>query len=137
MNGPTLSKKLRSENKKYHSSIAVVLFVVFVTVTVSIFFIAIKGIFDKNDNTETQQGDVTQESTPEDNQENNETTTEETTYTVKAGDTLYAIGMELGVNWEEIAEVNNIEAPYSLSTGQELTIPQSKDNSNNNLEVQE
>lgn len=131
MNGPTLSKKLKSENKKYHSSVAVVLFVVFITVTVLIFFLAVKGIFDKGDEKSAIEEVVTEETTEESTEGSD--TSEESIYIVEAGDTLYAIGIELGADWQEIADINNIEPPYSLSTGQELIIPQSN-NSNNNLE---
>ncbi len=45
------------------------------------------------------------------------------TYTVEADDTLYTIGIKLKVDWEDIAEVNNLERPYTLSPGQKLNIP--------------
>jgi len=35
-------------------------------------------------------------------------------------------GVKFGVNWEEIAERNNIESPYLLEKGQKLTIPINK-----------
>lgn len=44
-------------------------------------------------------------------------------YIVKENDTLYSIGSQLGISWTQIAEVNNLEPPYDLETGQELTIP--------------
>ncbi len=45
------------------------------------------------------------------------------TYTVEAGDTLYTIGIKLKVDWEDIAEANNLERPYNLNPGEELKIP--------------
>lgn len=45
------------------------------------------------------------------------------TYTVAGDDTLYGIGLELGKDWQKIAELNNIEPPYSLSVGQVLQLP--------------
>ena len=46
-----------------------------------------------------------------------------TTYTVVEGDTLYPIGLELDVNWEQIAAANNLVDPYTLKVGQVLIIP--------------
>jgi LysM repeat protein len=45
------------------------------------------------------------------------------TYTVEAADTLSEIGERFGVPWEQIAEANNIAAPYPIRLGQVLTIP--------------
>jgi len=45
------------------------------------------------------------------------------TYTVQSGDTLYAISLELDKDWQEIASLNDIEPPYSLSVGQVLQLP--------------
>jgi len=45
------------------------------------------------------------------------------TYTVKSGDTLYGIAIALQIDWEELAALNGIEPPYSLSVGQELKLP--------------
>lgn len=45
-------------------------------------------------------------------------------YTVRKGDTIYAIACKYGdVSPEAIAAVNNLQEPYPLSTGQELSIP--------------
>ena len=127
---PSFSNKLQKENRGYHSSIAVVLFVVFVTVTVSLFVLAIKGAFKANkeesttvDTNKTIPGEI--EEVKIESQ-----IKEETTYTVDSGDTLYSIGIKFGIDWEKIAEVNNLEKPYTLSTGQELKIP--KNNNGNN-----
>ena len=45
------------------------------------------------------------------------------TYTVKAGDGMAAIGAELGVDWKQMAELNDLAFPYSLTVGQKLKIP--------------
>lgn len=45
------------------------------------------------------------------------------TYTVKAGDFLSKIGSELGVNWKDIASLNNIHSPYTIYAGQVLQLP--------------
>ena len=44
------------------------------------------------------------------------------TYTVKKGDTLYSIGLEFGYDYKEIAQNNNINAPYNIRIGQQLKI---------------
>ena len=41
-------------------------------------------------------------------------------YVVKKGDTLYSIGLEHGYDYKEIAQVNNISAPYLIKIGQTL-----------------
>jgi len=41
-------------------------------------------------------------------------------YVVKKGDTLYSIGLEHGYDYKEIAQVNNISAPYVIKIGQTL-----------------
>ncbi len=45
-------------------------------------------------------------------------------YTVQSGDTLFEIGQKFGVDWKKIAEINNLEAPYSLTVGKTLLIPE-------------
>lgn len=44
------------------------------------------------------------------------------TYTVKKNQTLSGIGKELGMNWKDIAKINNIKAPYIIHTGQVLKL---------------
>jgi lipoprotein NlpD len=44
-------------------------------------------------------------------------------YTVKKGDTLYALGLEYGYDYQEIAAANNIGPPYQIYVGQKLTLP--------------
>ena len=50
------------------------------------------------------------------------------TYTVKKGDTLYAIGLEFGYDYQEIATANNIAPPYQIKIGQKLTLPNNNAN---------
>jgi LysM repeat protein len=45
------------------------------------------------------------------------------TYTVRAGDTVFAIAMRLGVNWQEMLRVNQLTEPSLLQPGQVLIIP--------------
>jgi hypothetical protein len=45
------------------------------------------------------------------------------TYTVKDGDTLYAVGQKLGKDWKQIAELNGLTPPYSLNVGQTIKLP--------------
>ena len=52
-----------------------------------------------------------------------DTTQSGNTYTVKDGDTLYAIAQQLGKDWKKMAEVNGLEPPYSLSVGQTIKLP--------------
>ncbi len=44
------------------------------------------------------------------------------TYTVKPGDCLYTIGLELNIPWNNIADTNNITAPYLIYPNQVLNI---------------
>lgn len=46
-----------------------------------------------------------------------------TTYTVKAGDTLSAIGKRYGVSWKDIASLNKIKNPNLIYPGQVFKIP--------------
>lgn len=41
---------------------------------------------------------------------------------VKKGDTLFAIGLEYGIDYKEIAAANNIVAPYPIQIGQKLDL---------------
>ncbi|MBA3697200.1 MAG: LysM peptidoglycan-binding domain-containing protein, partial [Methylotenera sp.] len=40
------------------------------------------------------------------------------TYVVKKGDTLFGIGLEYGYDYKELAQANNIPAPYNIRVGQ-------------------
>ena len=43
-------------------------------------------------------------------------------YTVKAGDTLYSIALDFGLDWRELARSNNLSDPSKLSIGQKLRV---------------
>ena len=45
------------------------------------------------------------------------------TYKVMPGDTLSKIGFEHGVDWKELARLNNIQPPYALREGMRLRFP--------------
>ncbi len=47
----------------------------------------------------------------------------ESVYTVRAGDTLYAISRQYGISWEELAAQNGIRDPKTLRIGTSLRIP--------------
>lgn len=57
-------------------------------------------------------------------------------YTVKAGDSLWAIGLKIGVPYLEIAKANNISSPFVIHPGQILTIPNGKTSSTSTTTVQ-
>ncbi|MDO9393029.1 MAG: peptidoglycan DD-metalloendopeptidase family protein [Methylotenera sp.] len=50
-------------------------------------------------------------------------------YIVKKGDTLYSIGLEHGYYYKDIAQANNIGAPYNINVGQTLRFNALKDKS--------
>lgn len=45
------------------------------------------------------------------------------TYTVKSGDTLSEIAQGFGVDWHEMAELNNLENPDLIFPGQVFKVP--------------
>lgn len=45
------------------------------------------------------------------------------TYTVRPGNTLYAIAQFFGTSVREIAEANGLRCPYTIYPGQELVLP--------------
>ena len=47
-------------------------------------------------------------------------------YRVRKGDTLHAIAFNFGIDWREIARVNNIRSPYIIYPDQELKMPSAK-----------
>jgi len=51
-------------------------------------------------------------------------------HTVKKGETLFAIGLEYGVDYKEIAAANNIAPPYPLQIGQKLNLASFKNKPN-------
>ncbi len=44
-------------------------------------------------------------------------------YTVESGDTITYVGNLYQIDWTEIADANNLSAPYALAVGQVLCIP--------------
>lgn len=46
-----------------------------------------------------------------------------TPYVVRAGDSLYLIGLEYGVPWQTIAELNGLAPPYKVTVGETVYIP--------------
>lgn len=48
-------------------------------------------------------------------------------YTVKKSDTLFSIGLEFGYDYKEIAQANDIAAPYPIRIGQTLKLKALKD----------
>lgn len=50
-------------------------------------------------------------------------TPKESTYTVVSGDYLVRIGEKTGKNWQDIARLNNIPAPYTIYPNQVLRLP--------------
>jgi len=48
-------------------------------------------------------------------------------YTVKKNDTLFSIGLEFGYDYKEIAQANDIAAPYPIRVGQTLKLKTLKD----------
>jgi lipoprotein NlpD len=51
-------------------------------------------------------------------------------YIVKKGDTLFSVGLEHGYDYKEIAQANNISAPYTIKVGQTLKFTALKDKPN-------
>ena len=45
------------------------------------------------------------------------------TYTVRPGNTLFAIAQFFGTTVKEIAELNGLQYPYTIYPGQELVLP--------------
>ncbi|WP_316630689.1 LysM peptidoglycan-binding domain-containing protein [uncultured Ruminococcus sp.] len=45
------------------------------------------------------------------------------TYTVRPGNTLYAIAQFFGTTVKEIAEANGLSCPYTIYPGQQLVLP--------------
>jgi LysM repeat protein len=62
---------------------------------------------------------ISEQVTPSTNQE----------YVVKPGDSLSKIGRNLGVNWKEIATLNNIKNVNLIRVGQKLKIPKKTESS--------
>lgn len=43
-------------------------------------------------------------------------------YTVQGGDTLYGVATKTGVSWQQLADWNRLQPPYSLTVGQQLKL---------------
>lgn len=63
------------------------------------------------------------DSTPEPSNNNNGNQSSGGSYTVKAGDHLMKIARALGLDWTQLAALNNLTAPYILYPGQVLKLP--------------
>jgi LysM repeat protein len=50
--------------------------------------------------------------------------------TIVHGDTLTSLAKKHGVSWKKLARVNNIKAPYSLTSGEQILVPVKKANKN-------
>lgn len=46
-------------------------------------------------------------------------------YEVEAGDTFFSLSQKFQVNWEEMANLNNLQEPFALERGQKLKVPHS------------
>lgn len=105
-------KKLLKYFKKNESNVSMVLGVVVILI---VGFFIVKNYNSTEEGGETIPPIGTEQVTPE-----------EGTYTVQQGDDLWKIAEDklgTGYDWKRIADLNNIEAPYNISAGQELKIP--------------
>ncbi len=59
----------------------------------------------------------------------------DSSYTVKDGEVLWKIAREHDMDWETLAEVNKLENPHLIFSGQDLIIP-SYDKKNQSLAYQ-
>lgn len=59
------------------------------------------------------------------------------TYVVKKGDTLYSIGLNLGLDYREIAAANNIYEPFTIHVGQQLNLSSLKARENHDATKQQ
>jgi LysM repeat protein len=94
-----------------------------------------EGSTADTETTEGETADTTEETTTDSDSETaaTGTTTEETaattttgatiTYVVRPGDNLFLIGLPYGLQWTEIAAVNDLDDPNDLTVGQEILIP--------------
>lgn len=44
-------------------------------------------------------------------------------YQVQRGDTLFSISQQYGISWGTLAELNDLQAPFSLKQGQTIKVP--------------
>lgn len=73
------------------------------------------------DQKDSQQTNQAEEEAPLD--ETQESDTGGVTHEVESGDTLFSIGLQYDVDWQRIAEVNDLDQDAVLQPGQELIIP--------------
>ncbi len=79
----------------------------------------------KSQQIETQEEQTTEDENVTDQEIEEETEGED--YVVQSGDTLSSIAAEFDIDdWRDIAKANDLEEPYDLYVGQELTIPTGK-----------
>lgn len=52
------------------------------------------------------------------------------THTVAKGDTLYAIGLQYGLDYKDIAQINQLNPPYAIQIGQILKIKDNQSSAN-------
>ncbi len=118
----------RGKKSGFFSNCIIIIVLIF---AVALLVIAFRGMFEKKDLSDLENLDnikkQIEEEIPviekEEEEEKEEEKTEEVVYVVEAGDNLAYIGMEFGVDWQEIADRNELEEPFDLNVGQELIIP--------------
>jgi LysM repeat protein len=67
-------------------------------------------------------GESTSETDTSDNA-NSATEPTQQSYTVRSGDTVFAIAIRLGVDWQEMLSANNLTEQSLLQPGQTLVVP--------------
>lgn len=115
----------RKKGGRSFSNCVMLLILAFV---VALIVIAFQGMFRKSDLSNLENLDKLKKQAEEQAAQGTTNTaitaeTEDVVYKVKPGDTLAAIGAEFAVEWQKIAEKNNLNEPYALEVDQELTIP--------------
>ncbi|XEC96211.1 5'-nucleotidase C-terminal domain-containing protein [Paenibacillus tarimensis] len=60
---------------------------------------------------------------PEKTKDKSEKNSEPIVYIVKKGDVLYRIALKYGIQWQELAEYNNLDNPHLIQIGQKILIP--------------
>lgn len=125
------------EGHRRENFLSVLTFILVLISAVALVFIAFQGMFRKDDLSNLENMDkVKQEQQMSDEEKAKEEARkklaeeeakkiaeQELVYTVVSGDTLAGIADEFGVDYNKIAEANELEEPYSLDIGQQLRIP--------------
>jgi LysM repeat protein len=78
---------------------------------------------DAAETTTEETADTTDEETAAEATTTTTTNGPTTTYVVRPGDNLFLIGLPYGLQWTEIAAVNDLDNPNDLTVGQEIIIP--------------